>query len=88
MKQILKISGLGFCLGFISGGMVGCTNYQSASPEDQEKMHERMEEVLRDSSPREMNDHPKAATLFSTQFSSGNGSNNKKAKNDAGAAEE
>ncbi len=47
----------------------GCTRYaQPATPLEQEEQEDRMREFLNDSSPRNMNDHPKVTPEFTRSF--------------------
>ena len=52
------------CLAF-----TGCTRLaQPATPEEQEAQEEKMREFLNDSSPRNMNQQPKAIPEFTKRF--------------------
>lgn len=50
--------------GLCGATLVGCSDRRPASLAEQEAQEEKMREFLNDSSPRNMNDLPKAATEF------------------------
>lgn len=63
------IKNLLLCLSvFLSLVLAGCTREQASTPQEQEEQETRMRDLLIESSPRNMNDIPKAVPEFKRDY--------------------